>query len=156
VRKLLFSCALLVACGGDDDDAACPGFQGPFADGDPQGHPDPLGAGPAEARAGRVRGEDLPPVPSGLITWADGDFVLANDKVALVIEDVGDSDLYDPWGGRPVGLAKIANGAMVEPTNFGEFFLLIGRSTVLTEAVTVIADGSDGGPAIIRARGKMQ
>ncbi len=149
-------CALLIAaCGGDDDDAACPGFQGAFADGDAQGHPDPLGAGPAEARAGRIAGADLPAVPSGLITWKDGDFVLANDKVALVIEDVGDSELYDPWGGRPVGLARVEGGALVEPNNFGEFFLIIGRSTVLTEAVTVIADGSDGGTAIVRARGKL-
>ncbi len=94
-------------------------------------------------------------MPSGLITWQDGDFVLANDKVALVIEDVGDSDLYDPWGGRPVGLARVENGKLVEPNNFGEFFVLTGRSTVLTDSVTVIADGSDGGPAIIRARGKL-
>jgi len=154
VRKLLV-CALLAACGGDDDNAACPDFQGPFADGDPQGHPDPLGAGASEARAGRVRGDQLPAVPSGLVTWKDGDFVLANDKVALVIEDVGDSDLYDPWGGRPVGLARVAGGAMIEPSNFGEVFLIVGRSTVLTEAVTVIADGSDGGPAIVRARGRL-
>src|SRR6185369_8376601 len=88
-------------------------------------------------------------------TWLDGDFVLANDRVALVIEDVGDSDLYDPWGGRPVGLARVENGRMVEPANFGEFLLLTGRSTVVTDSVSVIADGSDGGPAIIRARGKL-
>ena len=69
-------------------------------------------------------------MPSGLVTWKDGDFVLANDKVALVIEDVGDSDLYDPWGGRPVGLARVEGGKLVEPNNFGELFLLTGRSTV--------------------------
>ena len=90
--------ALLIAACGDDDSstAACSDFQGPFADGDPQGHAEPLGASASEARAGRIRGDQLPPVPSGLVTWKDGDFVLANDKVALVIEDVGDSDLYDP------------------------------------------------------------
>ena len=94
-------------------------------------------------------------MPSGLVTWKDGDFVLANDRVALVIEDVGDSDLYDPWGGRPVGLARVEDGKLVEPSNFGEFFVLTGRSTVVTEAVRVINDGSDGKPAIIRARGKL-
>jgi hypothetical protein len=119
------------------------------------GHASPLGAGATEARAGRVRAEDLPPVASGLITWKAGDFVLANDKVALVIEDVGDSDLYDPWGGRPVGLARMAGGKMIEPSNFGEVFLLTGRSTILTEHVSVIADGSDGKAAIIRASGKL-
>jgi hypothetical protein len=128
---------------------------GPFGAGDPDGHPSPLAAEPGEARAGRVRASDLPPVPSGLVTWKPGDFVLANDKVALVIEDVGNSDLYDPWGGRPVGLARVANGKMIEPNNFGELFLLTGRSTIITDSVSVIADGSGGKPAIIRARGKL-
>jgi hypothetical protein len=149
VRRLLL-CVLLVACG--DDAATCPG---PIEDGDPNGHPDPLGASATEARAGRIHEAELPPVESGLITWHDGDFVLANDKVALVIEDVGDSDLYDPWGGRPVGLARVEGGKLVSPNNFGELFILTGRSTVVTEAVSVIADGSDGGPAIVRARGRL-
>ncbi len=148
--------ALLAACGDNKPaPSACANAPGAFAAGDLTGHPDPLGAGPTEARAGRVHAADLPPVPSGLVTWKDGDFVLANDKVALVIEDVGDSDLYDPWGGRPVGLARISGGKLVDPANFGEFFLLTGRSTVVTDSVSVIADGSDGGPAIIRARGKL-
>lgn len=147
-------CFALVACG-DDAPPACPTAQGPFAEGDPVGHAQPLGAGPGEARAGRVRAVDLPVVTSGLVTWREGDFVLANDKVAIVIEDVGDSDLYDPWGGRPVGLGRVVGGRLVEPNNFGELFLLTGRSSVLTDSVTVIADGSDGGPAIVRARGKL-
>jgi hypothetical protein len=151
MRSLLVL-ALVAACGGDSD---CPGTPKPYADGDPDGHAQPLGAAPGEARAGRVRDGDLPPVPGGLITWKAGDFVLANNKVALVIEDAGDSDLYDPWGGRPVGLGLVEGGKLVAPTNFGEVFLVTGRSTVVTEAVTVIADGSKGGPAIIRARGKL-
>jgi hypothetical protein len=150
VRKLgaiaLF--AVLCACG----DNACPLS---FPDGDPDGHPQPLGSTADEARAGRLRAQDLPVVASGLMTWHEGDFVLANDSVALVIEDAGPSDLYDPWGGRPVGLARVEDGAMVEPNNFGEFFLLTGRSTVVTESVSVINDGKNGKPAVIRARGKL-
>ena len=111
---MLVAALVLGACG-DDDECSL----GPFTDGDPDGHPAPLGAGELEARAGRVRAEDLPEVPSGLAMWREGDFVLANDRIALVIEDAGDSDLYDPWGGRPVGLARIENGRMVEPNNFG-------------------------------------
>lgn len=142
----------LAACGDDPIPSCGPG---PFVAGDPTGHPAPLAAGPGEARAGRVRAEDLPAVASELVTWKAGDFVLANDKIALVIEDAGDSDLYDPWGGRPVGLARVAGGRMIEPSNFGELFLLTGRSTIVTDSVSVIADGSGGGPAIIRARGKL-
>ncbi len=144
IALLVLSCA----CGDD----ACPLA---FSDGDPDGHLQPLGSTPDEARAGRLRAQDLPVVPSGLITWSEGDFVIANDHIALVIEDAGASDLYDPWGGRPVGLARIQDGVMVEPNNFGEVFLLTGRSTVVTESVSVINDGSDGKPAIIRARGKL-
>src|SRR5215470_3867255 len=151
MRPLVLVC-LFAACGGSTGSPPC--GLGPFAAGG-DGHPTPLAAGPSEARAGRVRAEDLPVVPSGLITWKAGDFVLANDKIALVVEDVGDSDLYDPWGGRPVGLARMANGKMVEPNNFGELFLLTGRSTVVTDSVSVISDGSGGKPAILRARGKL-
>lgn len=150
--RLVLLCAL-AACGGGESPPTC--GPGPFPAGDLDGHPSPLGAGPGEARAGRVRAEDLPAVASGLVTWKAGDFVLANDKVALVIEDVGDSDLYDPWGGRPVGLARVAGGKLVEPSNFGELFVLTGRSTVMTDSVSVIADGRGGGPAIVRARGKL-
>jgi len=154
VKRLLVTLAL-VACGDDGNKMTCAHPPGAFPEGDPIGHTDPLHAGPNEARAGRIHGADLPVVPSGLVTWKDGDFVLANDRVALVIEDAGDSDLYDPWGGRPVGLARVVGGQLVEPANFGELFLLTGRSTIVTDSVSVINDGSDGKPAIIRARGKL-
>ncbi len=138
------------SCG---DNAACD--LAPFVAGDLQGHPDPLGANEREARAGRITAADLPAVRSRLVTWSDGDYVIANDRIALVIEDVGDSDLYDPWGGRPVGLARVANHKMVEPNNFGELFLLTDRSTIVTDSVSVLNDGRDGRTAIIRARGKL-
>jgi hypothetical protein len=124
--------------------------------GDPNGHPDPLGAGPTEARAGRIDAADLPDVPSGLASWGSGEFVLANDRVAITIEDVGPSDLYDPWGGRITGVARVEGGALVEPADFGEFFILTGRMTVVTDHVTVMNDGSDGEPAVIRASGPLR
>ncbi len=154
VKRIVLTWVVVCAVGCSDE-ASCPTAKTAFPDGSTEGHSQPLGAGAGEARAGRVRAADLPAVPSGLITWKEGDFVLANDRVALVIEDVGDSDLYDPWGGRPVGLARVEAGRMLEPNNFGELLLMAGGSTVLTESVTVVADGSDGGPAIIRARGKL-
>lgn len=140
----------IAACG--DNKGSCPLA---FEDGSDTGHAEPLAAGLGEARAGRIREDQLPAAASGLLTWRGGDFVLANHEVALVIEDAGDSDLYDPWGGRPVGLARVEGGALVQPHNFGEMFLLTGRSTIVTERVSVIADGSDGGPAIVRARGRL-
>ncbi|MBT8491760.1 MAG: CehA/McbA family metallohydrolase, partial [Deltaproteobacteria bacterium] len=78
---------------------------------------------------------------------------LANDRIAVVIEDAGDSDLYDPWGGRPVGFALVDGGAMVSPSEFGEIFILAGRYTFFTDRVSVISDGSDG-TAVVRATGR--
>lgn len=148
----------LVGCSGDDesdDELACEPPAQPGV-GDPEGHPEPLGAGPDQARAGRIASaEQLPATTLGLETWKPGDYVLANDRVALVIEAVGASDLYDPWGGRPVGMALVEGGALTAPTDFTELFLMIGRATVVTEAVTVMNDGSDGEPAVIRATGRL-
>jgi hypothetical protein len=117
---------------------------------------DPLGATAGEARAGRIEAGELPANASEFLTWKGGDFVLANDRVALVIEDAGPSDLYDPWGGKPVGLGRVEGGALVDPADFGEIFFLIGRQTIMAEHVGVVADGSDGGAAIVRAQGPIR
>ena len=121
------------------------------------GHADPLGAGADQARAGRITdANQLPSFPGSLLRWAAGDFVLANNKVAMVIEDVGPSDMYDPWGGRPVGMALVENGALSQPSNMGEILLLVGRQSVLTESVSVMNDGSNGEAAVIRVVGTPQ
>src|SRR5947207_2227081 len=87
--------AMLTACGGDDGGTTpTPACQPPPlpAAGDPNGHPEPLGSAPGQARAGRIASAaQLPRTTLGLETWEPGDFVLANDRVALVIEDVGAS-----------------------------------------------------------------
>jgi len=117
------------------------------------GHANPLGAGPNEARAGRVHTADLPMFYGDLLRWSDNDFVIANDKIAIVIEDAGPSDMYDPWGGHPVGIALVRDGKLFEPANMGEILLLIGRQSIMTTSVSVINDGSDGKAAVIRASG---
>lgn len=129
----------------------CDGPPGLAVGGSGMADPVPVPAG--RAVAGRIATEDLPSSSSGLAVWEAGDFVLANEHVALLIEDVDRSDLYDPWGGRPVGIARVENGRLVGATDFGEMFLLEGRYTVLTEHVSVLSDGSDGGPAVVRAVG---
>ncbi len=91
LRLVLAAClgaslGLVTACGDDGDGASCAPDLPP--DGDATGHPAPLGASPTEARAGRITdASQLPATTLGLETWAVGDFVLANDRVALVIED---------------------------------------------------------------------
>ena len=46
------------------------------------------------------------------------------------------------------------NGALHEPGNFGEFFIFMGRMSVVTQFVGVVNDGTDGEPAVIRAQGR--
>jgi hypothetical protein len=154
---------VLLGCGGDDaatPDAStaprCDTPPGPFPTGDADGAADPLAAPSGESRAGRltqpmIDAANAPPY----LTWAAGDFVLANDRVAMVIEDVGQSDLYDPWGGKPVAVARVAGGALAAPANFGELFLMTEKSTLVTTTVTVMNDGSDGNAAVVRATGRL-
>lgn len=161
--RVLLLLGVLAACGDDDgdgdgdlpDDGMTCELTVALDDGAAAGHAAPLLSAAGEARAGRVTAEMLPSDPTGLLVWRAGDYVLANDKVAIVIEDVGDSDLYDPWGGRPVGIARVQGGMMIEPSPFGEVFLLTGRSSVMTEVVSIIADGTEPGAATIRARGTL-
>ena len=164
----VFLLLALSACGSDapadggpgapdagDAGPECPGAP-PLAVGDPVGHPDPLRAGPGEVRAGRIDGSLVDPHPSGLGVWEEGGFVLADDRIALLIEDVGPSQLYDPWGGRPLAMGRVQGGRIVEPADFGEILILTGRHTVMTTSVTVLHDGSDGQAAVVRASGPMR
>ena len=153
---IVLACGLgLLGCGDDgaapDAGDGCPEPPAPLTGGDPDGHADPLGAGPGEARAGRIRADQLPATAHGLLTWRGGDFVLANDRVALVIEDVGESDGHDPWGGRPVGIARVEGGALAGAADIGEIFLFVGRSFVVTTSVTVL---EEDGAAVVRAIGR--
>ncbi|MCA9575931.1 MAG: CehA/McbA family metallohydrolase [Myxococcales bacterium] len=127
---------------------------GPWYDEGGDGVANPLGATSTQALAGRATAGMLPEFHSGLQSWAAGDFILANDKIAVVIEDVGPSDNYDPWGGRPVGIAQVVGGQLFEPGDFGEFFIFMGRMSIVTEFVGVINDGTNGEPAVVRAQGR--
>lgn len=114
----------------------------------------PLDVPTGQSRAGRATAADLPVTNSRMEMYAAGDFLLANEHVAMVIEDVDDSDLYDPYGGKPIGIARVEGGALTSVGDFGEILLMpIGFSTVRAETVSVIADGTDGTAAIVRAEG---
>lgn len=108
----------------------------------------------AGARAWVLEESDLPEDPTGsLAVYRAGDFGLANEKIGVLIEDVGFSDLYDPWGGKLVGLAAVEDGKLVRAADFNELLVALGRFVLATDSVEIEADGSDGGAARIRARG---
>lgn len=151
---ILGLCVVFVGCGDDGGSAACELDLSFEAGGD--GVDDPSAVPAGQARAGRLSAAADPGSPSGLGVWAPGDFVLANERIAVVIEDVGASDLYDPWGGKPVGVFRVEGGALVDPADFGEFFILTGRYGLLATSVGVVNDGTDGAAAVVRASGVLR
>ena len=161
----LVAAVFLAACGSDAEPTG-PGDGGTdggricehvpsLGGGDPDGHAEPLGAAAGEARAGRIEAGELPEDPDGLATWAAGDFLLANDRIAVLVEDVGVSDGFDPFGGKLVGLFRVEDGALVEPASLNEISTGIGRFTFEPSSVTVTSDGSDGGPAVVRVLARL-
>ena len=168
----LAACALVIGgCGGEgitvpaDDgglvDSGTPDGGTPdggmdfFAPGG-DGASNPLSVPGGSARAGRLGAADLPPDPNGLSVVKTGDFVLANDKIAVVIEDAGPSDLYDPYGGAIIDVGRMEGGKIVDPADFNELMVGVGRFLIEPTSVSVVADGTAGGPAVVRAIGTLQ
>ncbi len=150
----------LAACDGPSapaEDAQVPqcATPEPFVAATGEGAADPLSASAGEVRAGRIAAGALPPDPNHLALWREGDFVLANDRVGVIVSDLGPGELYDPYGGRVVGLARVDGGALVEPADYNLILLGLGRFIVATESVGVVSDGSDGQPAVVRAVGPL-
>lgn len=127
----------------------------PFPIGSATGHAAPLGAAVGEARAGLIHGAALPADPADLATWRDGDYVIANDHVAFVISQPGNHEVYDPYGGRIRGIARLDHGALTHPADFNLALLGLSRFVVATDSVSVLQDGSDGHDAIVRVRGPL-
>ncbi len=120
------------------------------------GAADPLSVAAGEVRAGRLSADAVPTDSTGLGQWREGDFVLANERVGVIVSsDQGPGQLYDPYGGRVVGLARVEGGALVKPADYNMILLGLGRFILATESVGVVADGSDGQPAVIRAVGTL-
>ena len=122
------------------------------------GAADPFGAKAAnQARAGRIKDAAQIVQPENARNKVRvGDFVLANDKVAVYIEAEGESDGYNPLGGDVLALELIgANGKPTGVSQFNETLVTLSRQTVKPEKVSVLADGADGEAAIVRVSGQL-
>ena len=130
-----------------------------FAVGDDQGHPDVFGAAAAgQARAARIDDvADLPQPAHGRQRIENGDFVLANDRIAVVVEDRDVSDGYGRFGGEILAVDLVgADGRPVGASRYVETLLSIGLMVANPSSVSVLSDGSDGGEAIVRVIGETQ
>ncbi len=89
---------------------------------------------------------------SGLV----GDFYIRNAKASFAIQGPARYIGVVPWGGNVVDAVPLdADGMPASEDHLGEISLvyLLGR-TCAHDKVEVLLDGSGGGPAVIRARGK--
>ena len=114
---------------------------------------------PGEARAGQLTEKDLPVDERGLAVYEEGDFFLANEHLAIFVEEEGESDLYMPFGGLVVGMADVefdgdtGDPSLVNPANYNEIALGLRRFLVSAETVSVTNDGTDGEAAALRVVG---
>jgi hypothetical protein len=130
-----------------------------FEAGDPVGHADPLGAAAAkQARAGRIGDPSLVAQPAhGRQRIEAGDYLIINDKIAVVIENKGLSDGYARFGGEILAVDRVgADGKPMGLSLYGETLMGIGIRMIDPTSVTVLHDGSDGGEAVIRVTGPIQ
>jgi hypothetical protein len=151
------------ACHGTDPSAkSCGAITSAFRfpDGSPDGHPDPAGARAAgQARAGRITSAAMVHSPPDVRfpVHVGTDFLLANDKIALYIEGARPSDGYNPFGGEIAAIEPVGDDGLPRGiSQYGEGFYAAGGMVVSPDKVTVLNDGSDGGPAIVRSRGLLQ
>ncbi len=146
--------------GGDATSAdACPTETSVFEIGDANGHADPYGAAAAgQARAGRLTDASMIVQSAhGRQKIRVGDFVLANDKIAVVIEDAGLSDGYVQFGGEILAIDKIGtDGRPMGVSMYVETLITLSNETVDPTSVTVMNDGSDGKAAVVRATGALR
>lgn len=115
-----------------------------------------LNIGPGEVRAGRLSEDQLPDDPNGLAVWEVGDFALVNEHVAFIVEDTGISDLYIPFGGSVIGVTRFEDGALVDRADFNELVIGLRRFLVAPDMVSLINDGRDGNPAVVRTEGPLR
>lgn len=162
--------ALVAGCGGEltqpDDTSSssgtmvqpCEGVTLGWAEGDPEGHADPFGAKDAnQARAGRIAAADIVQPAHGRAKIQEGDFVLVNDRVAVVIEDKDVSDGYGRFGGEIISLDRVdEDGKLSGGSYFGETLQATSLYQINPRSVTVLNDGSDGNAAVVRVLGPLE
>lgn len=130
-----------------------------FPGGAADGHADPFGAKAAnQARAGRVRDDSM------IVRASDakakiraGDYVLANDHMAVYIAGARATDGYVPFGGEIISLEPVGDdGRPRGVSQYEESLIAFSKQSLSPDTVTVLNDGSDGKEAVVRASGVLK
>src|SRR5690349_2130648 len=106
----------LAACHGDGTQSGCGDITKSFRfpTGSLDGHADPAGAKAAgQARAGRITSTAMIHSPPDVrFPVHVGDYLLANDKIALYIEGARVSDGYNPFGGEIAAIEPVGDDGL--------------------------------------------
>lgn len=131
---------------------------GDFEAGDPAGHSEPYGAKAAgQARAARLTAADVVQPAHGRQKVREGDYVLANEHVAFVIEGPGMSDGYSPFGAGVLSVDRVGDdGRPLGNSRYVEMLTGLSIEMLDPESFGVINDGSDGEAAVVRAVGQLK
>jgi hypothetical protein len=134
------------ACGGDDG----PGVEDFYPELPPTG-------GAQSAWAGEITSANTNELLTGPAAQGQvGDFYIRNDKIRLVVSAPTRVIGVIPQGGNIMDAAEIGpDGMQLLPDHFGELSLIYkaGR-TCEHSTMEIVRDGSAGGPAVLRARGR--
>ncbi|MFW6057616.1 MAG: hypothetical protein ACOC9W_02060 [Persicimonas sp.] len=119
----------------------------------PDGEPD------AQSRAKQITSrQELIGGPTAL--GEVGDFLIENDKIRVVVEDVGFASGSGLFGGSLIDLDRFHQNSQGDQLGgngedtFGEFFPAFFLEMVDPEEVVVLNDGSDGEAAVVEVRGR--
>ena len=113
--------------------------------------PEP-GANP-RASVRQLESDDAP-FSGSVIMGRTGDWILENERIRVLIE--GDKRAMSPcpWGGTPIDAAYLEGGT--DEDILGEVCLLLnGALTFKPDRFEIVADGSDGGAAVLAADGRL-
>jgi hypothetical protein len=86
---------------------------------------------------------------------AVGDFKLYNRRVAFIVQAADTARLWGPYGGGLLDAARLAPGTATGIDRMNEVIPVVATSTLLVRALRptsarLVADGSQGGPAVLR------
>lgn len=95
---------------------------------------------------------------------APGDVLLLSSKAAFVIQAPGDPRTYVHYGGMPIDAVAVEGCEQAGPERFGELAFLAGQldlgdfnqsglHMIRGDSMTIVSDGSDGGPAVVEVQG---
>jgi len=146
--------SLPLGCGGGEvsspPDGAEPGDDGADVDDDVIVPVEPrvrvaLAASPGELVGG--------PVPFGEVGRA---WILANERVRFMVQDVGVSTVYHLYGGSLVGADVVRPDGEADQSVLRELFPVVDFRIVDPERALVVDDGAESGRAILRFEGALQ